>query len=274
MTMKIFKLLPVLIVSFAFSQSTRFVYQVSMKPDAANKADIKTEQANLDVTPQGSVFYSAKAIQRDSIMQRMRQTRTFDRNQMQDLRTTINYVVEKDYPKQSVTLKNRIGRDQYAYTESQPFQWKILNETVKIGEYNTQKAETQYGGRTWYAWFTTEVPFQDGPYKFSGLPGLIVKAEDSNNDYSFDLMQTKKIAEPYALQNRGGQIITLKKAEYQKMEKRFQDDPASFFNNNSGGGGFGGNNGRRMNMDPQRMKQMQDRLKEEQKKNNNPIELN
>ncbi|HAY3562341.1 TPA: GLPGLI family protein [Elizabethkingia meningoseptica] len=274
MTMKVFKLLPVLFASLAFSQSTRFVYQVSMKPDAANKADIKTEQANLDVTPQGSVFYSAKAIQRDSIMQRMRQTRTFDRNQMQDLRTSINYVVEKDYPKQDITLKNRIGRDQYAYTESKPFQWKILNETAKIGEYNTQKAETQYGGRTWYAWFTTEVPFQDGPYKFSGLPGLIVKAEDSNNDYSFDLMQTKKIAEPYALQNRGGQVITLKKADYQKMEKRFQDDPASFFSNNSGGGGFGGNNGRRINTDPQRMKQMQDRFKEEQKKNNNPIELN
>ncbi|MDX8575349.1 GLPGLI family protein [Elizabethkingia sp. HX WYD] len=274
MTMKVFKLLPVLFASLAFPQSTRFVYQVSMKPDAANKADIKTEQANLDVTPQGSVFYSAKAIQRDSIMQRMRQTRTFDRNQMQDLRTAINYVVEKDYPKQDITLKNRIGRDQYAYTESKPFQWKILNETAKIGEYNTQKAETQYGGRTWYAWFTTEVPFQDGPYKFSGLPGLIVKAEDSNNDYSFDLMQTKKIAEPYALQNRGGQVITLKKADYQKMEKRFQDDPASFFSNNSGGGGFGGNNGRRINTDPQRMKQMQDRFKEEQKKNNNPIELN
>ena len=102
------------------------------------------------------------------------------------------------------------------------------------------------------------------------MPGLIVKAEDSNNDYSFDLMQTKKIAEPYTIQNRGGQIITVKKADYLKMEKRFQDDPGSFFANNSTGGG----NGRRMNMDPQRMKQMQDRFKEEQKKNNNPIELN
>lgn len=269
--MKVFKLLPIFIVSLAFSQSTRFVYQVSMKPDATNKGDIKTEQANLDVTPQGSIFYSAKTIQRDSIMDRMRQTRNFDRTQMQDLRSAINYTIEKDYPKQSITLKNRIGRDQYSYSETQPFQWKILNETAKIGEYNTQKAETQYGGRTWYAWFTTEVPFQDGPYKFSGLPGLIVKAEDNNGDYSFDLMQAKKIAEPYAIQNRGGQVIIVKKADYLKMEKRFQDDPGSFFTNNSGGGG---GNGRRMNMDPQRMKQMQDRFKEEQKKNNNPIELN
>jgi hypothetical protein len=62
--MKVFKLLPIFIVSLAFSQSTRFVYQVSMKPDATNKGDIKTEQANLDVTPQGSVFYSAKTTER------------------------------------------------------------------------------------------------------------------------------------------------------------------------------------------------------------------
>ncbi|XJR87548.1 GLPGLI family protein [Elizabethkingia anophelis] len=109
------------------------------------------------------MFYSAQTIQRDSIMDRMRQTRNFDRTQMQDLRSAINYIIEKDYPKQNITLKNRIGRDQYSYSEIQPFQWKILNETAKIGEYNTQKAETQYGGRTWYAWFTTEVPFQDGP---------------------------------------------------------------------------------------------------------------
>lgn len=80
-------------------------------------------------------------------MDRMRQTRNFDRTQMQDLRSAINYIIEKDYPKQNITLKNRIGRDQYSYSEIQPFQWKILNETAKIGEYNTQKAETQYGAR-------------------------------------------------------------------------------------------------------------------------------
>jgi GLPGLI family protein len=64
---------------------------------------------------------------------------------------------------------------------------------VKIGDYQTQKAETKFGGRTWYAWFTQQVPLQDGPYKFSGLPGLIVKVQDAKGDYSFDLMQTKKL---------------------------------------------------------------------------------
>ena len=41
-------------------------------------------------------------------MDRMRQTRNFDRTQMQDLRSAINYIIEKDYPKQNITLKTEL----------------------------------------------------------------------------------------------------------------------------------------------------------------------
>lgn len=34
----------------------------------------------------------------------------------------------------------------------------------------TQKATCDFAGRKWIAWFTTEIPIQDGPYKFYGLP--------------------------------------------------------------------------------------------------------
>ncbi|RXM57797.1 GLPGLI family protein [Chryseobacterium sp. CH1] len=40
-----------------------------------------------------------------------------------------------------------------------------------IGKYKSQKAETNYGGRNWIAWFTTELPFADGPLYFNGLFG-------------------------------------------------------------------------------------------------------
>ena len=294
--MKILKLLSLCIVSLAFSQNTRFVYQVTMKQNASDKNDITTEQANLDVTPKGSIFYSAKNVVRDSIFAKARQTQNFssiDRSQMENLRSAITYTINKDYAKQDITFNNRIGRDQYSYTENKPFQWKIGTETVKIGEYNTQKAETTYGGRTWNVWFTTDVPFQDGPYKFSGLPGLIVKAEDTSGDYSFDLMQTKKIAAPYEPQNqfRGGQVINVKKADYVKMEDRYRKDPVAFMqaSNNSGGGGrFGGGGGGGVAIsapmsrgggrggngpDPQRMKEMQQRMVDEVNKTNNLIEL-
>ena len=174
---------------------------------------------------------------------------------------------------QSLVYKSRIGRDQYSYNENPSLSWKILPETVKIGDFKTQKAETTFGGRTWYAWFTPEIPLQDGPYKFSGLPGLIVKVQDSKGDYSFDLMQTKKIADVQQPQVRG-QFINIPKNKYMDMEKKFQKDPASFISaQRNSGGAPGGPGGNRPGMDPKQMQEMQKRMEAEIKSRNNPIEL-
>jgi GLPGLI family protein len=55
------------------------------------------------------------------------------------------------------------------------------------------KATTNYKGRVWEAWFSKEYPINDGPYKFTGLPGLIVSLKDSEGDHIFNLIQIKKI---------------------------------------------------------------------------------
>lgn len=185
----------VFVAQIAFAQTTRFIYQVSMKPDSTDQNNIKTEMAFLDATPEKSIFYGEKRLKRDSLLTKMRETRggSFDRTQMQNLRSNIDFTIEKDFKTGTKTYNSRIGRDQYSYDEDRPMEWKILAETATIGDYKTQKAETQFAGRTWYAWFATDVPIQDGPYKFAGLPGLIVKAEDAKGDYSFDLKETKKL---------------------------------------------------------------------------------
>lgn len=63
--------------------------------------------------------------------------------------------------------------------------WKIESERKKILGFNCQKATIYFGGRNWEAWYSTEIPFQDGPYKFSGLPGLIMEIYSLDGDYSF-----------------------------------------------------------------------------------------
>ncbi len=272
--MKLLKILSLLAMPLVMAQqSTRFVYQVTLTPDSTN-VEKKTELAFLDTDGKKSIFYSENSLKRDSVMERMRATRNFDRTQMQNLRSNMQFTIEKDVTNQSLVYKARIGRDNYSYAETPVFEWKILPETVKIGDYQTQKAETKFGGRTWYAWFTQEIPLQDGPYKFSGLPGLIVKVQDEKGDYSFDLMQTKKIAEIYEPLNRG-QVITLSKSKYTDMEKKMQKDPASFYSaQRSGGGrGPGGGGGNRPGMDPKQMQEMVKRLEAEAKSKNNPIEL-
>ena len=185
-----------LLAQVSFAQTNRFVYQVTSKPDITNKNDIKTENAYLDISAEKSIFYSENRIKRDSVMQANRQSggaRGFNREQMDGLRTNINYSIEKNKKDQKTFYKDRLGRDQYSYEEDRPLNWKILSETTKIGDYKVQKAETDFGGRKWTAWFTTDLPYQDGPYKFSGLPGLVVKAEDSTGEYSFDFMKNFKI---------------------------------------------------------------------------------
>lgn len=275
-----------LFMQTAFAQVNRFVYQVTMKPDASNKSDIKTENAYLDISPEKSIFYSENRIKRDSIMQKAFQgggRGSINREQMEGLRSNINYSIEKDKKNQKTFFKDRIGRDVYTYEEDRPINWKISSETMKIGEYKVQKAETDFGGRKWTAWFTTDLPYQDGPYKFGGLPGLIVKVEDDKGEYSFDLMKNYKIAD-FPSMNQFGNTIKVKRADFAKQQKKFMEDPMSFMT--QGGGGFGqtrvmggggisaprGGGGGNQNPADMR-KRMEERIKDEAKRNSNPIEL-
>lgn len=269
-----------LFVQTTFAQVNRFVYQVTMKPDASNKNDIKTENAYLDISPEKSVFYSENRIKRDSVMKATFQSggaRSFNREQMEGLRSNINYSVEKDKKTQKMMFKDRIGRDVYTYEEDRPLSWKILSETTKIGDYKVQKAETEFGGRKWTAWFTTDLPYQDGPYKFGGLPGLIVKAEDDKGEYSFDLMKNYKI-DDFPAMNQFGNTIKVKRGDYVKQQKKFLEDPMSFMTQGGGtqiriGGDGGPRGGGGGNPPADFRKRMEERVKDEAKKNSNPIEL-
>lgn len=75
------------------------------------------------------------------------------------------------------TVYDKVGKDEYLYY-SEPFselQWEIGDSVRNILGYECLKAETDYHGRHWTAWFSPEIPIQDGPWKFRGLPGLILE---------------------------------------------------------------------------------------------------
>lgn len=55
--------------------------------------------------------------------------------------------------------------------------WVITDDTLKIGEYQCKKATLKKGDNDITAWFTNEVPSNEGPRDYYGLPGLILKVE-------------------------------------------------------------------------------------------------
>ncbi|WP_316832235.1 GLPGLI family protein [Pedobacter aquatilis] len=65
------------------------------------------------------------------------------------------------------------------------FKWNIFNETKSIGGVVCTKAETNFRGRKYTAWFKKDNALQVGPWKFGGLPGIIYEVKDSEELFTY-----------------------------------------------------------------------------------------
>jgi len=56
--------------------------------------------------------------------------------------------------------------------------WKFIDERKELSGFLVHKATTKFRGRNYTAWYTPEIPLPYGPWKFNGLPGLILEVYD------------------------------------------------------------------------------------------------
>lgn len=80
-----------------------------------------------------------------------------------------------------------------------PQQWKLHDETEFILEHRCQKATCHWRGRDYVAWFAPDIPVKRGPWRFNGLPGLILRLYDTNRFYTFEAVSLKNTNEPMML---------------------------------------------------------------------------
>jgi GLPGLI family protein len=107
------------------------------------------------------------------------------------------FYVYKDYPKEKITVRDNISSNGFIYDdELKPQEWTILEDTMTVLDYSCQKAICSWRGRDWEAWFAPEIPLNEGPWKFYGLPGLIMKLKDTESHYSFDMVGLQQVNEP------------------------------------------------------------------------------
>ena len=86
------------------------------------------------------------------------------------------------------------------YSESIPTQdWTIEEDTVTVMGYLCQKATCTFRGRNFTAWFAMDIPIQNGPWKFGGLPGLILKVYDDNKLYEFECVKIENFKKKYPI---------------------------------------------------------------------------
>ena len=81
--------------------------------------------------------------------------------------------------------------------------WELKNEFKNILGYKCQMAATSYGGRYYIAYFTTDFPvfISDGPWRFQGLPGMILEVRSTDNVLVIEATSISEIKTPLKIIN-------------------------------------------------------------------------
>ncbi|ROH98271.1 GLPGLI family protein [Chryseobacterium sp. G0240] len=188
---KIITLINFLIVIFVFGQkSFPVVYEADYKLNyrISNAADYKKETTfALLINENSSFFKDMHRYVSDSLMVEKKLNSLEEAMKYTtDFRGYIGTTAAKLY------VTDEINYAYFGYEEPNNISWKIKNEFKTVAGYKSQRAETTKYGRTWIAWFTQDIPFQFGPYKFNGLPGLITEIYDTKDDYHYTLYTFRK----------------------------------------------------------------------------------
>jgi len=263
-------LLLVMIISLSVTgQTHRFIYDVVYKPDSAS-TDVRKTNYHLDINPDETFYYERTFFESDSIY-KASGLRTFA-GKPSDL-------MSKKLKNNQYVLYSIQNYDVYKLKDNPVILWKIENEIKTSSSLQLQKATADFGGRKWTAWFSKEFPFQEGPYKFHGLPGMIIEIYDEKENYHFTLNKTENFAETQFIdfyKNAKQRGVEIPYTKYQSMLLSHFSDPLKFLNS----GQLEINENNKLMLDdgrsiykPEDLRKYSFEEKQRIKKYNNPIEL-
>lgn len=91
-----------------------------------------------------------------------------------------------NFPEGRTTCTGRVATQYFLYEEEMPdIAWNIGDSIKTILGRTCYKATCNFRGRDYTAWFAPDIPVMSGPWKLTGLPGLILEAYDSRKEYTF-----------------------------------------------------------------------------------------
>lgn len=251
----------------AYSQNQKFrdkldykvTYELTYKMDSTAIDSAKSEYMILSVGDELSVFSSsAKTIANRYIIKgNMGTTNPAALTQFQ-------YVIFKSAETDKIyyTLQIPKTSDRFYYVQEKDlFNWEISPETKLIEGYKTQKATTSFAGRNYVAWFTPEIPIPEGPYKFNGLPGLILEIADTKGHYVFKFIGLEELSPAVPFKIDLNHYIETEKEKLLQNFYRYRRDPFTYDPNPN------------VQINPETHKALVEGFTKMLEKENNPIEL-
>lgn len=201
-------------------------YELKYRISKVDTSDIRQENFYLILDKNKSEFVSKNKYLKDSI--------TSKANSLAGIRSLpkskFNYSIVKNRSESTYLFIKSLGVYMYKYNSELPkLDWRLSKEVKKINGMDCGVAYTNFAGRDYVAYYSKEISIQDGPYKFYGLPGLIVEIRDTDNDYVFKMIGLKKY-ETYSLNTEDYEEIT--KEEYAKFIEKVKEKPSILFKSN------------------------------------------
>lgn len=163
-----------------------FLYTLTYFPDSTHQEPQRTETMQLLIGDTLSLFRSLQRVKADSINKQYRlsgcdRTYTLDGKFIFQIVKTAHRITYLEY-------RAGFKKEEIKYVEpSTNLSWEVLPDLATIAGLPCQAAEVNYGGRRWKAYFSTEIPIMDGPFKFMNLPGLIIKVSSDDGTWDFTL---------------------------------------------------------------------------------------
>ncbi len=176
-------------------------YLYDFQDDSLNSDSRKQQDMMLFIGSKYSLFENYVDFLSDSLFYNIKDNnpqaalgKVFAKTSQYRLESLAGFRVVKDLSTHNTSLKEYLSLAYYQVNEKIQFNWELIDEQTKIiSNLKCKKAICYYRGRNYTAWYTMEIPISEGPYKFNGLPGLIVKLYDNKKQHIFTLESFKKI---------------------------------------------------------------------------------
>lgn len=140
--------------------------------------------------------------------------------------TDFKYAIYKGYQDNELILAEKVFQYELKYKQDlKQIDWEIQPENKEILGFSVQKATGNFAGRNYIAWFAPELPFSDGPYKFGGLPGLILEISDLKNHYHFSLTAFQELVNPVDKVLNLDNYKTVSQQELDQVRDDYNRDP-------------------------------------------------
>ncbi len=181
----------------------RAEYTYRYKKDSTRKSYFK-DTYYLDICKSGhSIFYSRANQYRDSVSAALLANGEHWMDVAEKIRSIprgLAWSVDKRFAEGKYHYTNKLMIRFFRAIEPLEMpQWDLTKDTLTISGYLCYKATARAGGRDWEAWYTPQIPVNDGPWLLWGLPGLIIHAQDSNKYFTFRCTNVGQLPQPYEI---------------------------------------------------------------------------